>query len=336
MKISIAMATYNGAQYLLEQLNSFVWQTRLPDELVVMDDQSSDNTLEILHGFAKVSPFEVRIFVNDQRSGHGQNFSKVISQTTGELVFLSDQDDRWDPEKIDIVANVATEHPTAMCILSNARITDAYLSPTGALKLDQIRKAGQSDNSFVMGCCAAIRRDFLDIVMPIPATLHAHDSWIVGFSDAIGTTIRLEQPLQDYRRHGGNVSQTIANSTRLRPRFWIAAQKILAKIKSLQRSDELLYEYEFNRCQRDTLARHQVALLNFVDDLILDAMMEFLERRISELRYRIDLRKLSRGARVSHVLGLEVQRWSKLSFRNAVKDIASRQIDSEKYDPWKI
>ena len=101
MKLSIAMCTYNGASYLQEQLDSFLWQTRLPDEIVVCDDCSQDETVEILKEFAANSPFPVHLHVNKTNLGLTKNFEKAIGKCTGDIIFLSDQDDVWLPERLE-------------------------------------------------------------------------------------------------------------------------------------------------------------------------------------------------------------------------------------------
>src|SRR5262249_10160572 len=104
-KISIALCTYNGAKYLSSQLESYLAQTCLPDEVVVCDDCSQDETVTILNDFAIRAPFPVRILVNDQNLGSTKNFEKSISLCSGEIIFLSDQDDVWMPNKIERVSS---------------------------------------------------------------------------------------------------------------------------------------------------------------------------------------------------------------------------------------
>ena len=84
------MATYNGERFIGEQLQSFAAQSRLPDELVVCDDQSTDETVRILRTFSTTAPFEVRIYENEKRLGLVENFARAISQTKGDIIFLSD------------------------------------------------------------------------------------------------------------------------------------------------------------------------------------------------------------------------------------------------------
>src|SRR5882762_9087557 len=100
MKISIAMCTYNGARYLREQLDSIAAQTRPPSELIVCDDNSLDETREIVAGFAASAPFPVRLGVNEQNLGSIRNFERAIKLCEGDLIALSDQDDVWLPEKL--------------------------------------------------------------------------------------------------------------------------------------------------------------------------------------------------------------------------------------------
>lgn len=214
MKISVVMATYNGERYLQEQLDSLARQARLPDELVVTDDCSNDETVNILQEFAESAPFEVRIFRNDTNLGYAQNFARAIELSTGELIFLSDQDDVWFRDKIAVMEAYALKNPEAQVIMCDAALTDARLNDTGLTKLGQIRSAGLSDDSFVMGCCCAVRKNLLDICMPMPDGFGSHDGWIVSFATGLKRRHIIEETLQYYRRHSANSSQFIVNRTK--------------------------------------------------------------------------------------------------------------------------
>lgn len=213
MKVSIAMATYNGAQYLQEQLNSFKDQTRLPDELIITDDCSTDDTVKIIKDFALESPFPVVISVNKKNLGYAGNFNAALEKTTGDLVFLSDQDDIWFPEKLEYITNIAKESSDTLIIMNDTALTDELLNEVGLTKLQQIESAGMTTESFVMGCCCAIRRELLDICLPIPVGFKAHDNWLVGFADSLDSKKVDNKVLQYYRRHESNESQFIANRT---------------------------------------------------------------------------------------------------------------------------
>ena len=102
--ISIAMTTYNGEKYLSKQLESISNQSLLPDELVICDDASTDATASIIKEYALNAPFVVRVYLNKENIGYTKNYEKVMSLTSGDLIFLCDQDDIWFPEKISLTA----------------------------------------------------------------------------------------------------------------------------------------------------------------------------------------------------------------------------------------
>lgn len=99
--ISVAMATYEGGRFINDQLSSIAAQTVLPHEVVIFDDGSTDNTVDIVRGFASSAPFEVRFVVNERRLGITRNFESAIYACKGGIVFLCDQDDVWYPEKVE-------------------------------------------------------------------------------------------------------------------------------------------------------------------------------------------------------------------------------------------
>jgi len=195
-------------------LDSFVAQTRRPDELIICDDGSSDETVKILSAFAKQAPFDVHLQCNPENLGYAKNFSKALSLCTGDLVFLSDQDDVWFPDKIETIVNLAEIDAVNQVFMNDAELTYGNLRPTGLTKLGQIRTAGISERAFVMGCCAAIKAGFLKDALPIPGGYGAHDAWIVDLADGLGKRRIIENSLQYYRRHGNNESSFIANRTR--------------------------------------------------------------------------------------------------------------------------
>jgi len=212
--ISVALATYNGRLYLTEQLASLVAQHRPPDELVVSDDRSTDGTVELLEEFARTAPFRVRIYRNERNLGVLRNFEKALSLCEGDIVFLSDQDDVWLPEKIAEVVRVFEGTPGALAVINDKLIADENLVPTGATMLGNIRGFGSPDSNFVAGCCSAFRREWLRIALPIPQGAIAHDTWLVGLAHRLGVVSISEKPLQYYRRHGSNLSENAYSDRR--------------------------------------------------------------------------------------------------------------------------
>src|SRR4051794_20690690 len=131
MKLSIALATYNGEAFLEAQLRSLLYQTRLPDEVVVSDDCSEDATLHILEAFAREAPFEVLLLRNAAKLGFVRNFERAIEACTGDVIFLSDQDDVWFSEKVSVVEQAFTKNSDSMVVIHDQQITDAQLRFTG-------------------------------------------------------------------------------------------------------------------------------------------------------------------------------------------------------------
>lgn len=256
MKISVAMATYNGAVYLREQLDSLVHQTRPPDELVISDDCSTDDTWRQIEAFAAEAPFPVRTHRNDANLGYAGNFEQALGRCAGDLVFLCDQDDVWFPEKIEAIAAIAETDRYHVAFMNDASITDDTLADTGLTKLGQIRGAGMPDSAFVMGCCAAIRKEFLDLCLPVPAAYASHDSWIMNLADGIGRRRILESRLQWYRRHAANESWMAANRTRRLGvlGYWLDRARAVRREGSAQRIGAVLDRTRLLREKAESLA----------------------------------------------------------------------------------
>lgn len=211
MKISIAMATFNGAGYLQAQLDSFSRQTRPPDELVVSDDSSWDGTLEILERFRHRAGFPIRICRNATTLGYRANFEQVLSMCMGDVVFLSDQDDVWFDSKLEEMSAVLEQDPDLQVVLADMILTDSELRPSRYTQLGNIIDCGMPEASFVAGCATALRRRWLDLALPIPAGITAHDNWIHRLAHALDARAVVHRPLQYYRRHGDNVSAALSS-----------------------------------------------------------------------------------------------------------------------------
>ena len=217
--VSVAMCTYNGAKYLHEQLDSILTQTRVPNELIVCDDGSTDATLKILDEFKKKAQFLVKIYCNVTRLGSTKNFEKAISLCSGEIIVLSDQDDVWLPLKLERIEQVFREQPDAGYTFSNALVVDEMLHPLGYTMWDQALftcrerrrfKKGQQIDIFlkrnvVTGATMAFRRRLNNLVLPIPE-LWIHDAWISLLGSAVGERgVIIGEPLIKYRQHSMQV-----------------------------------------------------------------------------------------------------------------------------------
>ena len=121
-RISVAMATFDGGRFVDEQLRSIAEQTRPPDELVVCDDESSDDTAERLDRVASESDFEVHVHRNAQRLTTSRNFEMAVSLCTGDIVFLADQDDVWMPEKVEALCALLDKNPSVGAAFCNGQV----------------------------------------------------------------------------------------------------------------------------------------------------------------------------------------------------------------------
>jgi glycosyltransferase involved in cell wall biosynthesis len=216
INISVAMCTYNGGLYLAEQLESMLIQTTQPDELIVCDDGSTDQTLEILNKFANTSPFQVRIFKNNQQPlGSTKNFEKAINLCSGEIIVLSDQDDVWMPNKISMLKRAIDGG--AGLVFSNATLVNANLEPLGYSLFDYLNlnnaekklinsgKLAQVllKHNVITGATLAFSRRHLELIMPIPKSW-VHDAWLGFLVACVENAQLIDSPLIAYRQHSNN------------------------------------------------------------------------------------------------------------------------------------
>ncbi len=215
--LSIAMCTYNGARYVQEQLESIVAQTRQPDELVVCDDRSTDQTVEIVQAFASRASFPVRVYANDENLGSTKNFERAISLCTSDIIALADQDDLWHPQKLERIEQTLLQSPKAGAVFTDAEVVDASLRPTGHClwkiggftRDEQLRVLrGEAyqvllRHNVVTGATMAFRAEFKPLILPIPETW-VHDSWIALIISAVADLTIIDEPLVSYRQHPSN------------------------------------------------------------------------------------------------------------------------------------
>lgn len=227
MKISIALTTYNGAAYLQAQLDSFLLQERQADELVVCDDVSNDRTVEILEGFKKKAPFPVLIIINRENLGFTQNFANVISKCTGDLIFLSDQDDIWFPEKISVIEKVFQQNPDKYLIIHDGELVNENLISDGATKLGQVLSGYGSDDHFITGALSVIRKALVQHALPIPVNIIGHDRWLHSIASLLERRIVVKKSLQLIRRHSSNTSTWVASSVKPISKFTVVRSQLL-------------------------------------------------------------------------------------------------------------
>jgi glycosyltransferase involved in cell wall biosynthesis len=218
--ISIALCTYNGGKFLQRQINSFLNQTVLPDEVVVCDDGSGDHTLSIVRQFITDHPeIQWNLVENKTNLGASKNFEKAISLCKGDLIFLSDQDDIWSREKIAQTISYFDRNADMDAGFSNASLIDdeGRLLP-GTLLDTTIFKPGVRGNykkedllywtllfgNLMTGATMAIRRTALPDILPFHLDLGRelwHDGWISLSLLSNGRIQYIDQTLMQYRVH---------------------------------------------------------------------------------------------------------------------------------------
>ncbi|MGA9588089.1 MAG: glycosyltransferase family 2 protein [Terracidiphilus sp.] len=214
-RVSVAMCTFNGGRYLEEQLESIALQTRLPCELVVCDDRSTDDTLAILKRFQSEAPFPVKVIQNSQRLGSTRNFDQAIGLARGRFIALSDQDDRWAPTKLERLSVALEENPFLGGVFSDANLVDGDGRQTGLRLFAQhgFTAAKQRDfvacptatllkHDVVTGATLVFRATIRRYCSPIPASW-VHDGWLTWMIALHSRLSLLAEPLIDYRVHAG-------------------------------------------------------------------------------------------------------------------------------------
>ena len=246
LRLSVAMCTYNGAHFIREQLDSIKAQTRLPDELIVCDDNSTDETLCIVENFAEKAPFAVKIYQNKEQLGSTKNFEKAIDLCSGDIIFLADQDDIWMPKKLALIENIFNNNPNTGAVFSNADIVDENLNFSGHYlwnnvgfdkRMQQQVKSGKIvpillKRNVVTGATMAFRSTFKKTILPIPGNW-VHDYWISLFIAMQSSLSCIDVPLVKYRQHS---AQQIGTSRKT----------VFQKLANLEQSERLIND-DINR-----------------------------------------------------------------------------------------
>jgi hypothetical protein len=297
--ISIAMATCNGERFVLEQLESFANQSRLPDELIVYDDASEDDTFAKVEAFASRAPFEVLTRRNPRRLGITANFERAIAACTGDIIFLADQDDVWLPEKIATLARMLSEHPETGAVFCDGDAVEADGSPLGyslwrslgfGTREQAMVRRGQAIDVFLRhvvaaGTTLAFRSSLRDLALPFPALHSCHDAFVAFVAAATSRVEIAPESLIRYRLHD-------ANQIGIR-KLDFAGQ--LAKAREQIETGAFPYAVEFFQAARERLAAAPPQTLAKIDQKILHAsrrasMPSRLGERLGAIRQEVQNR----------------------------------------------
>lgn len=210
MKVSVCLASYNGEKYIKEQIESILLQLSSYDELIISDDGSTDKTIEIIEA---INDKRIILLNHKKKQGkHGlesvsANFENALKQSTGEFIFLSDQDDVWNVNKVETCVEALKNNDLVLhdCEIVNEHMQ--ILMPSyfvfNSSKKGIIRNMFK--NSY-LGCCMAFRRNIVEYVMPFANRQIPHDIWLGLNAELRGNVNFMRESLLKYRRHEQNLS----------------------------------------------------------------------------------------------------------------------------------
>jgi len=220
--ISIAMCTYNGAKYIEEQLQSILQQTLPPDEMIICDDCSKDDTVEVVNTVLASWNGKWKLIRNEHNLGFKKNFQKAIENCTGDIIFLSDQDDVWHKDKIQKVMKVFSDNPDCILAFHDAVLVDGNLKqiapsfwqtlkfqPEDFLKRNYKRLM---ESNVVQGAACAFKKELFYESLPFPSEA-IHDEWLALNAITVGTVVPISEKLLDYRQSGSNAIGAVEKET---------------------------------------------------------------------------------------------------------------------------
>ena len=208
MRISVALAYYNGGKYIEKQVYSILGQLGDEDELIISIDDAADGSMELLERLADQDG-KIRLLTGPGQ-GVVKNFEHAIAACRGDIIFLSDQDDIWKKNKVERVMRAFQENDVDV-ILHNAELMDGdEVIQCGATMFDYRGSRTGLFKNFVknsyVGCCMAFRSRIRDVILPIPEEMYMHDYWIGTIGEKMGGCGLLKECLIQYRRHEDNVT----------------------------------------------------------------------------------------------------------------------------------
>ncbi|MGK0390347.1 MAG: glycosyltransferase involved in cell wall biosynthesis [Maribacter sp.] len=203
MKTSVCMAVYNGANFLHRSIPSILSQLKENDEIIVIDDYSTDNSISILQSFQDK---RIHIFANDKNEGASPSFFKALKKATGDIIFLADQDDLWLPEKVNIVLEIFNSKKVGIVV------HDAIIIKEGKEWGKSLFTKNNSGGGFLknilsnkyIGCCMALSKETKNKILPRyinPEVYHDHYLGVKGESKTRIKTYFLKKSLIRYYRH---------------------------------------------------------------------------------------------------------------------------------------
>lgn len=238
MKISVAMAVYNGEKYIEKQINSIIGQLKEEDELIISYNHSIDKTEEIIRHYQEKDK-RIKFYICEKK-GVINNFENAVLQCKNEIIFLSDQDDIWVNSKVETILKYF-ENPEIAGVVHGCKFIDKNdnlleIQPQNKSKLVSILDILIKNP--VQGSCLAFRKDFIKYISPFPSIIPMHDSWIGMFLAKYGKLIIIKDELLLYRQHEQSVTTRkhlpLQKMIKNRCLLFIAYMKRIYQIKNVR------------------------------------------------------------------------------------------------------
>jgi glycosyltransferase involved in cell wall biosynthesis len=217
MTVSVCMATYQGELYVERQLRSILEQLGATDEVIVVDDCSTDRTVELIES---LNDPRIVVYRNPVNRREVYSFGKAIEASRGDVVFLADQDDIWLPGRVQLMTTRLQESGAAL-VTSNFEWMDACERPldvayAGVSSAASARHFRNIADIFIgktnyFGCAMAFRRELIPMITPIPSYVESHDLWIALAANQLGSNLHIDDKTLRKRRHDNNTTSTVSD-----------------------------------------------------------------------------------------------------------------------------
>ncbi len=206
------MASYNGAEFIEQQLESILNQLNESDEIIIVDDCSKDDTIKKIES---INDSRIKIFKNDTNKGHVFTFGRAISLTKNDIIFMSDQDDIWLKDRASILINELIKS-NSLLVSSNTN----FINSQGEI-IDHVIDGVKSKNStknlrniidiFIgkenyYGCAMAFKKELKELILPIPIYVESHDLWIATAANLVRSNTHCDEFTLSRRVHTNNAS----------------------------------------------------------------------------------------------------------------------------------
>lgn len=202
------MATYNGGKFIREQIDSIISQMSETDELIISDDGSTDDTLSIIESYSdeRIKIYKHRINKDGLSNSEliGKNFEFLLGLAKGDFIYISDQDDIWMPNKLQVMNDYLKKYDVVIC--NGTYMCDSECDGTLLYKSSFIYNNYILRRPTYFGCCTAFKSELLKKILPFPNRMPIYDHWIGLICEHYGSCLFIDIPLIKHRLHSNNAS----------------------------------------------------------------------------------------------------------------------------------